>query len=92
MGVPANVPIYVPRMVAKHLEEVQKYHKFTYLEVPNDKWRTDDFTHQFSVSETHYRGIPSNRSLFMSIVLPPVGWGNACGYIHLDKTDHKKSV
>jgi len=54
--VPANVAIYVPRMVAKHLEEVQKYHKFTYLQVPDDKWRTDDFTHQFSVSETHYRG------------------------------------
>ena len=54
--VAANVTIYVPRMVAKHLEEVQKYHTFTYLEAPINNLRADEFTHQFSVSGTHYRG------------------------------------
>jgi hypothetical protein len=54
--IPANVPVYVPRMVAKHLEEVQKYHTFTYLENPMNNLRPDDFTHQFRVDGTHYRG------------------------------------
>jgi hypothetical protein len=43
-------------MVAKHLEEVQKYHTFTYTEAPQTQWRADEFTHQFKVSGTHYRG------------------------------------
>ena len=54
--IPANVPVYIPRHVAKHLEEVQKYHTFNYLEVPTDRWHADEFTHQFGISGTHYRG------------------------------------
>lgn len=54
--IPPNVPVYVPRMVAKHLEEVQKYHTFSYLETPMDQWRSDDFTHQFRATGIKYRG------------------------------------
>lgn len=54
--IPANVPVYVPRMVAKHLEEVQAYHTFEYLEKPQHDWRKDDETHAFKVTGTKYRG------------------------------------
>lgn len=59
-SIPCNVPVYVPRMIAKHLEEVQKYHSFSRLEGSADplpmmageveamKW--------FRPSGTHYRG------------------------------------
>jgi len=58
--IPANVPVYVPRMVAQHLEETQKYHTFSQLgatsepaamhseEVGAMKW--------FKPTGTHYRG------------------------------------
>jgi hypothetical protein len=54
--IPSNTPVYVPRMIAKHLEEIQKYHQFEYREKTNNSWRPDDFTHQFNVTATHYRG------------------------------------
>jgi hypothetical protein len=58
--VPCNQPVYVPRMIAKHLEEVQKYHTFTQVastaepaamtsdDCQNMKW--------FRPTGTHYRG------------------------------------
>lgn len=52
--IPCNKPVYVPRMIAKHLEEVQKYHTFTYVETNAN--RPDEFTHQFAPTGTHYRG------------------------------------
>lgn len=64
-SVPVGVPCYVPRMVAKHLSgerdevtgiEVMKYHSFDYKQRPDSLWRKDDFTHDFSVIATHYRG------------------------------------
>lgn len=54
--IPANRPVFVPRMVAKHLEEVQCYHTFDYVEAPVHNLRADQFTHNFSVTGTHYRG------------------------------------
>lgn len=54
--VPANVPVYVPRMVAKHLEECQAYHTFNYVEKASQEWRANEETHQFKVTGTHYRG------------------------------------
>lgn len=54
--IPCNVAVYVPRMVAKHLEEIQKYHTFGYIETPANHWKPDEFTHQFSATGTHYRG------------------------------------
>lgn len=58
--IPCNVPVYVPRMIAQHLEEVQKYHSFSQLaptaeplpmaagDVESMRW--------FYPSGTHYRG------------------------------------
>lgn len=54
--IPANVPVYVPRMIAKHLEEVQAYHTFNYIEKSSQDWRVNEETHQFKVTGTHYRG------------------------------------
>lgn len=54
--IPCNVPVAVPRMIAHHLEEVQKYHKFVYRENVDHSLQADNFTHTFQVSGTHYRG------------------------------------
>jgi hypothetical protein len=54
--IPANTPIYVPRMVAKHLEETQAYHSFGYMEKSSQDWKVNGYTHQFAVTGTHYRG------------------------------------
>lgn len=54
--IPCNVPVYVPRMIAKHLEEGMKYHKFDFLQKPEGTWRPDEFTHQFAPTSTFYRG------------------------------------
>lgn len=54
--IPANVAVYVPRMIAKHLEEVQAYHTFKHIERPSHEWHTDSETHQLKVTGTHYRG------------------------------------
>ena len=54
--VPANVPVYVPRFIAKHLEECQAYHTFNYVEKNSSDWKTNDQTHQFKVTGTTYRG------------------------------------
>lgn len=54
--VPCNIPVYVPRMIAQHLEEVMKYHKFDYVETDVKSWKSDQFTHQLRPIATHYRG------------------------------------
>ncbi len=59
-AIPCNVAVYVPRFIAKHLEECQKYHTFTKLEGKSDP--TPMGSHEveamrwFSPSGTHYRG------------------------------------
>lgn len=54
--IPCNKPLYLPRMIAKHLEEGLKYHTFTYREIPQERQRPDEFTHEFIPTGTHYRG------------------------------------
>lgn len=54
--VPANTPVYVPRMIAKHLEDIQSYHTFDYIEKGSQYWHANEETHQFRVTGTHYRG------------------------------------
>jgi len=63
--VPANKKVYLPRMLALYLSgekdpvtglEAMKYHTFDYIQRPEPYWKTDDFTHQFQVTGTHYRG------------------------------------
>ena len=54
--IPTNVPVYVPRMVANHLEEAQKYHTFDYVQQPEQKWSKDHFTHEFQATGVTYRG------------------------------------
>lgn len=59
-SVPANVPVYVPRMIAKHLEECQKYHSFAKLEGSTDPRpmasNEVEAMRWFTPSGTHYRG------------------------------------
>lgn len=55
-SIPANVPVFVPRMVAKHLEEVQKYHRFDYVDRNQPNLQHGDFDKTFKVLDTHYRG------------------------------------
>jgi len=54
--VPCDVPVYVPRMIAIHLENVMKYHKFDYIERDSRDWKSDQFTHLLKPIATHYRG------------------------------------
>ena len=63
--VPVNRKVYLPRMIALYLSgekdphtgmESMKYHSFDYIQRPEPYWKTDDFTHQFSSTGTHYRG------------------------------------
>lgn len=54
--IPPNRPVYIPRHVAKHLEEVMKYHTFSFIDKPADKWRPGDHTDYFAPTGTHYRG------------------------------------
>lgn len=55
--IPCNIPVYVPRMIAEHLEKGLAYHTFDYRQRPDHQWRVDDFTHKFSVVGTKYRGM-----------------------------------
>jgi hypothetical protein len=54
--IPCNVPVYVPRMVARHLESVQQYHQFGHIEKPSKLQSVDEFTHELNVIGTSYRG------------------------------------
>lgn len=53
--VPCNVPVYVPRMIAKHLEETMKYHSFEVISRPQEKWQKDQFAEDFRATGTQYR-------------------------------------
>lgn len=54
--IPPNVAVYIPRHVAKHLEEIMKYHSFSFLEKPKERWRPGDEMEFFAPTGTHYRG------------------------------------
>lgn len=54
--IPANTPVYVPRFIAKHLENCQAYHTFDYVEKPQQFKTVDEYTDQFTVTGTQYRG------------------------------------
>jgi hypothetical protein len=54
--IPANVVVYVPRFIAKHLEDCQKYHTFSHREKSVSEQRVDDFQYNFAATGTHYRG------------------------------------
>lgn len=54
--IPANKPVYIPRGVAKHLEEVQKYHTFDYCPLPESAQGPNSFDKEFRPTGTHYRG------------------------------------
>lgn len=63
--VPVNRKVYLPRMIALYLSgekdtatgmESMKYHTFDYIQRPEPYWRSDEFTHQFQPTGTHYRG------------------------------------
>lgn len=47
-NVPCNRPVYVPRMIAKHLESTMKYHDFQYVERPINGWEKDRFKEDFT--------------------------------------------
>ena len=53
--IPCNRTVYLPRMIAKHLEEVMQYHTFGYVQRPDTEWTTDEWTHKFGVTGTKYR-------------------------------------
>lgn len=58
--IPCNIPVYVPRMVAKHLEEAQKYHTFSQIAATTDPAPMSlgevDGMRWFRPTGTHYRG------------------------------------
>lgn len=63
--VPSNTPVYVPRMIAKHLSgekdevtgmQAMQYHQFDHIQKVDSQMRKDDFTHQFAVIGTTSRG------------------------------------
>ena len=62
--VPVNIPVYLPRMVARHLAgekqstgmEAMKYHTFDYKENPELKAIKNEVTESFIPVATHYIG------------------------------------
>jgi hypothetical protein len=54
--IPANVPVFVPRHVANHLEKIMEYHEFSMVEKPQSKWRPGDQIEYFAPTATKYRG------------------------------------
>ena len=63
--IPANRPVYVPRMIAKLLSgekdedsgiQAMNYHQFCHIEKAPQLWQKDDFTNQFTVTGTLSRG------------------------------------
>ena len=55
-SIPANRPVWVPRMVAKHLETKMVYHKFAFKNKEPSRIRPDDYMEEFVVSDTVSRG------------------------------------
>jgi hypothetical protein len=53
--IPANVPVSIPRMIAKHLESIDCYHKFGFVDKPPQLWSPDEFTSTFTVTSKHFR-------------------------------------
>ena len=53
--IPCNIPVSIPRMIAKHLETIDSYHKFTFVERPPMEWRSDDFTSTFQPLSKEFR-------------------------------------
>lgn len=63
--IPSNIPVYVPRMIAKHLSgerddmtgmQSMQYHTFEHIHKAESQLRKDDFMQQFSVTGTISRG------------------------------------
>jgi len=63
--IPVNVPVYVPRMIAKLLSgeqdedtgiQAMKFHTFDFVDQPVNNFRPDSFTHEFRPTGTHYTG------------------------------------
>ncbi len=63
--IPANIPVYVPRMIAKHLSgekdertgmQAMQYHTFEHIQKAESRIRKDDFADQFTVTGTISRG------------------------------------
>jgi len=54
--IPANRPVYVPRMVAKTIDETMIYHKFDYIQKDTSRMAKNNFAEEFSVVETVRRG------------------------------------
>jgi hypothetical protein len=63
--VPANRPVYVPRMIAKHLSgekdehtgiQAMEYHTFDHIQKAHNQWKKDHFADQFAVTGTQKRG------------------------------------
>lgn len=50
--IPTNRPVYIPRMLAKHLEEIPQYHKFDFIQSDSNNWKADEFTHRFTPVST----------------------------------------
>ena len=55
-SIPSNVPVFVPRFIAKHLEDVQKYHRFDYKNKNSAALQHGEFEDTFESVETVYRG------------------------------------
>ena len=54
--IPPNRPVYIPRHVANHLEEVMKYHKFDYVPKAESQWVPGQSIEHFLPVSTHFRG------------------------------------
>ena len=63
--VPSNKPVYVQRMIARHLSgekdphtgiQAMNYHTFSHIDRPTNEWAKDDFIHTFAPTGTHSRG------------------------------------
>ena len=54
-SIPCNKPVYIPRMIAKHLEETPQYHKFEYKERQASDLRSGEFIENFTPTQTERR-------------------------------------
>ncbi|MGE5685183.1 MAG: hypothetical protein ACM3ZS_08585 [Nitrososphaerota archaeon] len=58
--IPCNKPVYVPRFIAKHLEECQKYHSFSQVDGNSDPRAVASHEVEsmrwFAPTGTHFRG------------------------------------
>lgn len=54
--IPCNKVVYVPRLIAKHLEKCMQYHKFGYVNKPVQAVSELDYMENFAVLDTLWRG------------------------------------